>query len=313
MKKTNYKRLFKEMNNYLKELEPDLGENIRCPLCGKIFGIDSIESELTLEHIPPRKTAKLISEITLKTLTCKKCNNTFGTKYQDDMKKYVINQLHWVYKYNRTIPGNFRLNKTGEKPINANILWDAKTTKISIVEKANSPDEIKLLHDKLKKMSEGEWEGTEFSVNLNYGYKRQLAWAGFLHSAYLALNVMSNGQYGYSDAGKELLKMLLLGETDHLLPCVIVPQVIGVGGRPWFGWISEPEQLKCYLVKIAGNLVILPLEQDITSCYKAWKNTSTISELGLVPNTKFRMHFRSTEDALEARKIIPKAFGNIPN
>lgn len=313
MKETERKVLFNKMNSYLRNLEPALGERIRCPLCGKIFGIDSIESDLTLEHIPPRKTAKLIGEITLKTLTCKTCNNKFGTKYQDDMKKFVINQLHWVYKYNGAIKGNFKLNKEGEKPIYANILWDKKSTKINIVEKANSPNEIKLLHDKLKKMSEGEWDGTEFSVNINYGHKKNLAWAGFLHSAYLAINVMSNGKYGYTNVGKELVKMMLIGKTDNLLPCVIVPQVIGVGGRPWFGWISEPEKLRCYLVKIAGNLVILPLEQDINSCYIAWKSTSTISELGLVPNAKLTMHFRSKEDVLEARKIIPKALGNIPD
>ena len=76
--------LFKQINAKMLKFDSSLGESIYCPVCWQKFGPDDIESKLSLEHIPSASASKLIKEKSLFTLTCKNCNNSYGTKYQNE-------------------------------------------------------------------------------------------------------------------------------------------------------------------------------------------------------------------------------------
>ena len=96
--------LFKNLNAKLTALVPELGADIVCPLCLRRFGPDSMETEMTIEHVPPQVAGRLIGERRIRTLTCKRCNNTFGSKYQADLKLFLRCQLLAYGKYSGPIP-----------------------------------------------------------------------------------------------------------------------------------------------------------------------------------------------------------------
>ncbi len=91
--------LFKLINERFRKLDASIGRDIRCPLCWEMFAPETIKSQLSVEHVPPTATANLIGESKCKTLTCIKCNNTYGSKYHSALKRFLIFQLHQSGKY----------------------------------------------------------------------------------------------------------------------------------------------------------------------------------------------------------------------
>ena len=81
--------------------------------------------------------------------------------------------------------------------------------------------------------------------------------------------------------------------------------------------ILEPSELKCFWVKVAGNIVILPLPMDKNlSCYQAWQKVSDQTIFGLKPGKiNFHITFWSRQDVSEALKVpgllLQKPHGSI--
>jgi hypothetical protein len=97
--------VFRRLTASLRELEPDTGDNYRCPLCWQTFPGSSVKSELTIEHVAPVAAARLMRELSSKTLTCTSCNNTYGSRLHSQLKKFLISQLHLAGKYDKPIRG----------------------------------------------------------------------------------------------------------------------------------------------------------------------------------------------------------------
>ena len=129
--------LFSSLNRELCNLDSSLGANIVCPLCWKPFSPNSLQSGLSVEHVPPKAVAKLIGEKTFTTLTCKGCNNTSGTRYQDDLKHFLIHQLIEYGRSTEPIPG--AVTFPGTSPLRCNITWTQEKVKIVGVPKRNNP------------------------------------------------------------------------------------------------------------------------------------------------------------------------------
>lgn len=300
------KTLFNRLNAKLIGLDPSIGPNVKCPLCWQSFSLDS----LSLEHVPPVSTARLIGEETVKTLTCSKCNNTFGTENQNDLKHFLIYQLHQHGKYDRPIRGTITVPSADIPALHSNIVLTPSKVSVIGVPKANpsyvTQEHIKTWNDIAEKQTT-EWDVT---VTVNYGFKLPVAWTAYLQSAYLLAYVLTNCDYAFRKAGKELRQLLSDKKTEQIGPCVILPQIVGVGGKLWMAQVIEPADLRCLLAKVAGNIVILPLpDDDKLLCYKAWQRVCQQTNFGLSPSTiSFRIRFRSNEDALEAQKCIKLSF-----
>jgi hypothetical protein len=301
--------IFRRLNSKLVKLEDNIEDNIRCPLCWQVFTSRDIESSLSIEHVPPSATTRLLKEVPLKTLTCKRCNHTYGSKYHSQLKNFLIFQLHQHGKYNKPIKGELRDTRDkGLASLSSNIVFTPQNILINIAPapKANAPSWVQDNISMWKKIVEEGITDWSFQTTLNYDCSLSVVWPAYLQVAYLMMYILTDCWYAFTPAGIKIREGLTKGDITAVGPCVIIPNVIGVGGKPWVARISEPAELRCLWVKLAGNIVILPLpEDDRFSCFKAWQHISSQTNFGLSPNRpRLRLNFRSMEDALEAQKCI---------
>jgi hypothetical protein len=306
--------LFKDLNAKLKELDPSIADDIVCPLCWSRFSIDSLHSNLTIEHVPPRETAKLIAENCLKTLTCKVCNNSFGSQCQNDLKFFVAHQLLYIGKYDGAIPSKITL--PGAPAVRCNVFWTSEKVMITVVPKANDPKSIDKQLSKMKEIADSGIDGWKIGLSGNFGYTQVKAWSASLQIAYLLAYIFTDCEYGFQKGAVEIRRLLNQGNTAELGPCIIRPQLLGVGGDPWMAIISQPKDLRCLWIKAAGIITILPLPDDSAlSCYTAWQNVCDKTHFGLTPKEKSGLHlsleFQSKEHLLEAAKCMPGLFAGL--
>lgn len=261
--------------------------------------------------MPPKSVAKLTGEKCLTILTCKRCNSRMGTKCQNDLKRFLIHQLHTYGKYDKAIPGMVAFEKA--PPLRSNIIWIPQRIQMIGVPKANNPEYVQREIGILDQLVEQKSTNWKFTVELNYGYKLPAVSLACLHAAYLVATISTGYHYAYSKAGEQLRK-LLSGNTQNMSQtCLIEPLEIGVGGKPWIAEITSPTELRCLWVKVAGNIVILPLPDDEgLSCYQAWQQVCDKTHFGMQPRKlSFRASFPSKEDAQEAANCLPGIFPSV--
>ncbi len=298
--------LFGQLNKKLRTLDAFIGDNIRCPLCWNSFAPNALQSELSLEEIPPVATAKLIKEKSLKTLTCKRCNNTYGSQLHSHLKKFLVYQLHQCGKYDKPIQGTITVPDNELIPLTSNIVLTPKDLKVVGVPKANAPSSTQNHVSAWDTIANSGTTGWSFSVTLNYGCSLSVAWSAYLQVAYLTIYILAECRYAFTKAGMKLRRLIVGNTINELGCCIIIPPTIGVGGTPWIAEVTEPDNLKCLWVKVAGNIVILPLPNDSElSCYKAWQSVSEKNNFGLSPQkTHLQLVFQSEQNAAEAQQCL---------
>jgi hypothetical protein len=309
-RRTKKEKLFEDIHTKLAKLDPSVGESIYCPLCWKKFTVESTNSQLSTEHVPPASSAQLIGEKCLVTLTCKKCNNKFGTEYQNDLKIFLIHQLWQSDKYYGTIPGKITLPNSS--PVRCDIIWNSKEIKIIGIPKANNPAIIKEHMSILNEIIASKTEDWNFKLDGNLGYKRSNVWNAYFHSAYLVAYIRTGGMYSFSPAGLTLRKCIMDKQCSEFGICIIPSQVIGVAGTPWIAIVDQPDNLRCLWVKLAANIVILPRPEnpELSKLYKAWQQACNTSDFGLLPRDEvhFKISFFTKADFNEAQKCLPTFF-----
>ncbi len=298
--------LFRQLNSQLRMLDASVGNNIRCPLCWELFTPNDLQSELSVEHVPPVATARLIKEKPFKTLTCKQCNHKYGSQYHSHLNKFLIYQLHQGGKYDKPIRGTIATPDNKLVPLNSNIVLTPKDLKVVGVPKANAPLSTRNHISVWNKIANSGTTGWSFSVTLNYGCSLPVAWSAYLQVAYLMIYILTGCHYAFTKVGMELRRLIIENTISELGCCIITPPTIGVGGTPWIAEVTEPDNLKCLWIKVAGNIVILPLPNDSKlSCYKAWQSVSEQNNFGLSPRkTHLQLVFQSEQNAAEAQQCI---------
>ena len=307
-------RLFKFINAQQLKFEPSLEENIYCPVCWKQFGPDSIESQLSSEHVPPTSAAKLIGEKGFETLTCKQCNNGYGTEYQNDLKHFLIHQLWQSGDYDGEIPGEVTV--PGSSALKCNIIWNNKGIQIIGVPKANNPLVTKGHESILNSLVQTKTPDWSFHLEGNLGYRRAKVWNAYLHAAYLMANIRTGCMYSFSSAGIALRKLIVEESCSQLGACIIPTEIRASDGSPWVAEIVEPSDLRSLWIKVAGNVVILPQPGNIelSTLYEAWQQASKVTDFGLLPRGDicFKLTFHTKGDLGEAKKCFPSFFGKSP-
>ena len=300
-------RLFKDINAKQRRFNNMLGDNICCPVCWQQFGPETIESHLSIEHVPPTSSAKLIGEKSLVTLTCNRCNHTYGTNYQNDLKFFLIHRLWQSDQYEGGIPGEITI--PGSRALKCNITWNSKGIKIIGVPKANNPAVVKEHESILNKLAETKSQDWKFRLDGNLGYRKANVWNAYFHAAYLIAYIRTGGMYAFSQAGEILRKYIHEKNSASLGACIIPSQVLGVKGMPWLAKIEEPIDLRCLWIKVAGNIAVLPYPDNtaLSSFYQAWQQACNMTDFGLVPRDRihFKVTFFTKGDMIEARKSLP--------
>ncbi|MDV2988842.1 MAG: hypothetical protein P3T54_01595 [Dehalogenimonas sp.] len=304
--------LFYETSKQLSSVVDKTKDAIICPLCGTSFGFESLNKDLSIEHVPPRATARLIGERSLTTITCARCNNHYGSELQGHLKAFLIFQLHQSGKYEKPLRGTMQMQDPSLVPLRANIVFTQDKVQVVGVPKANNIQDTQKHSQALNDLVHSQTKDWQFNVTLNYGFVLSKAWQALLHSAYLAAHIISGCSYAFTPAGTKLRELIAKDETAQLGPCVIVPQTIGVGGNQWIARINMPLDLRSLWVKVAGNIVILPMPSDDgLQCYNAWQRVSSITNFGLSPRIEnLNITFFSERDGLEAQKCLPRFFAH---
>jgi len=305
-------RLFKSINSKQMKFDPSIGEDIYCPICWKKFRPISIDSQLSIEHVPPTSAAKLTGEKCFKTLTCKQCNNAHGTKYQNDLKHFLIHQLWQSGNYDGKIPGKVTI--PGASALNCNIIWNKRRIEITGVPRANNPlivEEHKHILNRLV-----ETEASDWNVHLegDFGCRRTNVYYAYLHIAYLMVSIRTNWMYSFSPAGKALRELSVEKNYSQLGACVIPIREIVADGLSWVARVEEPSNLRCLWVKVAGSIVILPqpYNDELTALHEAWQMASNLTDFGLLPRNdiRFKLTFHTREELFKAKKFLLTFFKN---
>lgn len=302
----NDEQLFRKISEKLRRWDSIIEDDIlRCPLCWKTFGPDSLGTDLSVEHVPPKAAAREVGEKTLKTLSCRNCNNSYGTRYQKDLTNFLKSQLHLHGKYDKDIDGSIKVPGI-EVPLRSRIACTPDKIAVRGVPRANSPATVQQHVSAWNEVAKNHATDWSFTVTLNYGYRPQLAWLGYLEAAYLAAYILTDYTYGFSKVGAQLRELITGGHSEQIGPCVIVPPIVGVGGQPWIARVAKPDNLQCLWVKVAGNIVILPLPtDDDLSCYSAWQQGSEQRNSALVPRkANFSLSFFNAGSLAEAQKCL---------
>jgi hypothetical protein len=261
--------------------------------------------------VPPVSAARLIGEKSFETLTCTRCNNACGTKYQNDLKHFLIHRLWQWGIYDGIFPGEVTV--PGSSALKCNIVWDRKGIRIIGVPKANNPlvteRHVSILN-RLVETGSSDWE---VHLKGNLGYRRANVHSAYLHAAYLMLSMRTGFMYSFSPAGRALRESLAEGSRSLLGACTIPPDMTGIGSTPWVARVEEPTNLRCVWVKVAGAIVVLPQPDnlDLATLYAAWQQASRSTDIGLLPrgDIHFRLTFFTKEDLFEAKKCLPAFFG----
>lgn len=299
------------MNAKQSTFSPSIGENIHCPVCWNQYGPASVESELSREHVPPDSAAKLIGERCFRTLTCKQCNNAYGTKYQNDLKHFLIHQLWQLGKHDGSIPGE--VSVPGSSSLRCNVILSKKGIRITVVPKANNPVTIGRFRSSLQSIAEAGTSDWDIHLTGKFGYRPTNVYKAYLHAGYLLVDIRTGCMYSFSSAGIALRKLLATRNCSELGACIIPSEIVGIGSTPWIARIDEPSHLRCLWTKVAGNIVILPQPDnaDPTTLYEAWRQVCETTELGLLPRESIHLAlaFYTKEELSEARKCLPSSFG----
>ena len=270
---TPHPRLFAELRTRESRLETLPADVARCLACWEL----KLKEDFSREHIPPQAVELLTGEgFVPDLLTCKACNSSAGKDGQDDLKKLIQFQKWSAGNYDDRLPAELTFIQRGRK-LRANVTWTTGRIYMVGVPKANNPDDTQDLSD--HPLEDGEtWE-----VSGVFHNPQKAAWA-LLHSAYLLLVARSEYRYAYRPAGAAIRRLLtspdLMAIQNYCFPATELPIPCPVGVVS----LQEPKGLSCYIVKIAGQFMLMPLENDDVELYEKWWWNSSVTKLTLRPN-----------------------------
>ena len=270
---SKYPRLFGILRAYQSGFESLPAGTARCVVCREIRS----QQDFSKEHIPPTKVKFLTGEASLPgLLTCINCNSSAGAKGQDDLKKLVQFQKWNAGNYEDSLPAEINFIDRG-MTLRANITWTTGNIRMVGVPQANKKDDTQNFID--HPIEPGErWE-----IGGKFHYPKKAAWA-LVHSAYLMLVAKSEYQYAYSHAGTEIRRLLtsldLMEVQNYCFPATELP----IPGPSGIMSLHKPKDLSCYIVKVAGQFVLMPHEDDGVKLFKKWWRRSSITRLTLKPN-----------------------------
>lgn len=192
-------------NKYSQNLELVTGykDLYVCPLCTKGYQRADIEF-LTIEHIIPEKLGGK-----LKILTCKKCNNEYGTKLISKLTKYFSYEDINLGKNSGPLDGYFISD--GRK-VKAGIFLDPERITFNIQNHRSDPKNTSYILSKIESGKIDEFT-MEAVIGVNQKYIRL---AISLISYYLLFSYLGYF-YVYNSSGEYLRKIILDLNYDHPL------------------------------------------------------------------------------------------------
>jgi len=246
MGRTSARRLFSRLSEDLATVAAEYSGFVACPLCLRLFPGDAIDledPELTEEHIIPGELGGTIT-----TLTCKRCNNTHGSKIDAHLIQMLRSRDSFAGLSNRPFRGRIEI---GGLTVPTDIDWKASVGEMTTFSLRQFKPSV---HEAIQnQMRDGSVKTINVSISFDYIPGRTNI--ALLRIAYLAM--FREIGYGYILSPAASVIREVIGSFEK---CPIeVGQFVGRIGIESAS-ISEP----LHFLKIKGGIAIMVIMTLVT-------------------------------------------------
>ena len=221
----------------LLRLRPNSQRGFVCPICLKFFArTENLAEDVAIEHIVPEALAGQVT-----TLTCRRCNNTAGSKLDSHLVQRVRIE-------GRRGPIQAGVEFCGTKFRGEVHLPDSADDSIRMygIRQQSDPREIDNFG---KLLSEGIWDGQNIKLDLKLGYEPVRSLTALLRSAYLLMFRLFGYSYVFDKSAEVIRKSITepLVETDALKGiswkvAVQPPTETGIS------IVTKPKELRSFII-----------------------------------------------------------------
>lgn len=278
MTKLNYKKRLFDIYSKSLALNSNLSQVFLCPLCHRIFPWES-HKLLTIEHVIPEALGG-----SLKTLTCKKCNNDYGSK--------LISKL----KFNFDIEDKV----ANKKPLDAKMTIDGKSVSVdfTIGEKHEIATQVHRSNPKNVEHISNRFSNSDslptFNLKFVVGYKKETEQLAILLICYLMLFRQFGYFYALNSWGLATRNVIVeQNQESDLLRMSLTADALVNESKSSISICRSPTEFKDF------TIVQIQLESDTFA-------KTYIKVLPSFPSAQFNpeFHLRSQEIEIQA-SLIP--------
>ena len=224
---------FIHSHEHLRQYSRSLEDCFLCPLCLKQFGrVPNLSEIVAREHIIPRSLGGR-----LVTLTCKSCNNSDGTRIESDLVQRVLLDARKRYPLAGVEIGGAKIRAEFRVP-----QGDDDVIEIVVLGKQSDPRQEEKAR---RSLTEEDWVGRSFQVNLEFGYNERRSDVALMRSAYLYM-FWALGYMYVLDTSARFIRELLCDPFRDSLAFVGVQRhsAIDLPTDLCFTMASEPSELR---------------------------------------------------------------------
>ncbi len=253
-------KLFSLYADNLKQFKPELKDNFLCPICQRAFDCTALEGkdpEISLAHIIPESLGGRLT-----TITCKKCNNNVGSKY--DVHVQLEEEYHaWLNGESRDYAhlsnGNTRI------PVYCKLGYDREESMPSL-----SFWPVNLSEPKYYEFIEAakkDWANMHLSLDTKGYFNPRKRDISIIHSGFLLMFQQFGYEYVISP-NAQLIRKTIQGDSDFDLAKIIISTHSGIpfpNPLPQIGILINSPDVYSFIVALPflqkGNqarLVLLP-------------------------------------------------------
>lgn len=188
---------------------------------------------------------------------------------------------------------------SGQPPIRGTLNLSADGISMFGDPSRNNPKSVEAQQRALDSTVDDRIENWKMTLNVPLGYVPGKVLLGYIKSAYLVACLASKHEYSYTPAAS-FIRRLLSKRDPYLAPRALIASRSYINSSQWIGHLREPALGRCLIVKIGGELVLLPEDDDANGrCYRFWDSSGELDKYGVAvrpKGAKLKIDFDSESD-----------------
>ena len=225
-----------------------------CPLCGSVFDISALTSDLTasqfltLEHAPPKSMGgKAIA------LTCNRCNNSAGSKTDHHLPtmRGFEGRVKGFLRRTSAGDGEVRL-KAGRAEVRATLVIDNGITDFRVLGHNNDPKMVALFLDEMQENQ----PGGSFKITFISRATRSGVARAYVKSAFLVAFAKLGYSFALNDSVTWLREAIIL-DSGFDFGQMVLPESMQLAQGIYF-----VQNAQFFVVSLMQRLVILPMPKN---------------------------------------------------
>jgi len=296
-----------------------VGNQFICPICGpvtgRIFGPDAIIGPaltVDLAHIYPDSCGGRAA-----TLTCKKCNNRIGGKFDEQLERE--RKVHDAFNPSKRAHIKARL-KLATGDVGIHLSNNNNVFEMRIIKEHTNPASLKAFEEAAKNSA---IDFQTIGINLVMAwFNEKRASVSLWHSAFLMMFREFGYEFAFSDLAEQMRRPLLAEEppTEPFFQAFSIPTAAFENQSMYrIGIVTSPEEYRCFCAVLptpdrnsGGRCVLIPGlgEKGDTAYKRIMKNKTNKCRLGtrfFAANPADRLQYRAF------RQFMDCGWNNVPH